>query len=115
MRRYAFVLALLLPTSLLAQTLTTPCSACRDVREYPMDFGNHAFNEVFVKAEENTTILSATVTVRNPVHDCSSTLPVLSSTLSTVNPAGMVSTWWARSERISSSPASLDSEYPAIL
>ena len=27
-----------------------------------MDFGNHAFNEVFVKAEENTTILSATVT-----------------------------------------------------
>lgn len=66
MRRHLLVLLLALPASVFAQTIELDCSACRDVRQYPMDFGNHVFNETFVVAHiYGSTILTVTATVKN--------------------------------------------------
>ncbi|MGE0626022.1 MAG: hypothetical protein AB7I04_18920 [Pseudomonadales bacterium] len=64
MRKHLLLLLLTLPASVFGQTLE--CSACRDVRQHPTDFGNHVFNETFVIAQTyGATILNVNATVKN--------------------------------------------------
>lgn len=85
---------LLVSISSFAQQAQHPCQACRDVRQFPKDYGNHAFNEVFLTAEEDA-------------------LPLFSTSVHVVNSQGMYAT--VHINRILVSSGVMIGFYPGIL
>ena len=53
-------------TTSLAAVAEFDCDACRDVYDYPRDFGNHAFNLVFGTAQVIDLAEGGRVRITNP-------------------------------------------------